>query len=788
MKKILLLALILVNSLSLFCQEDDFRIGAWRSHFPYRNLLGVAADNKGTVYAASRFSVFSYQEETGLVTVLSKINSLSDVGISCIKYNHQFDLLFIAYENSNIDILKNGRTINISDIYRSNVLGKKTINDIYFHDNYAYLSCGFGIVVVDIEKYEIADTYYIGPSGQYLEVYDFTYWKKENLFVVATETGLLCAKNEPNVNLSYFANWESMTDMPTNHKIADMVETFADYLFVNICYGYDEKGNHINNDTLLYYNGNSWDLFVDIFSKIYSIDVYEGKLLLSIWYNTNSYDASFNRVFFTGQHSGMVSPRPNQAIIDNKGTYWVADGESGLVKYPSQWNGVSVIPSGPDIASTFNLVSHKNNIFLLPGGYNASWAPGYKEAEISIFDSKEWTNVNNKTIPHLSDYHNLVDIAIDPKNGNHYFLASYGYGGLIEVLDNKIVNVYDGSNSPLEQPSSMSDPRAVRVGGVKFDNKGNLWVTNSASSKSLQVLMADGNWGNVNVGSAISGVEASTITIDNYGGKWLKIRNINSHSGIYVINDNNTPEYAGDDQVRRLTPGIGNGNLPGQSVYSIANDKDGKIWIGSDMGVAVFHYPENIFGGGNYDASQILVEADGDIRPLLESETVTAICVDHGNRKWFGTSSSGVYYTSPDGKTELAHFTKENSPLLSNTINHIAVNEMGEVFFLTMDGVCSFKGESVPPVPNYETIYVYPNPVRPEYDGPIAVAGLKQDSFVKITDSAGKIVYSTISNGGQAVWDGYTPSGKKAASGVYFVFAVDSQGQEKASTKFLIVR
>ena len=777
MKKFLLLALILVSSLSAICQENDFRIGSWRSHFPYHRLHGVETDNKGTVYAASRYSVFSYQEETGLITILSKINSLSDIGISCIKYNHQFDFLFIAYENSNIDIIKNGRTINISDIYRSSILGKKTINNIYFHDKYAYLSCSFGVVIVDIEKYEIADTYYIGPSGQYLEVYDFTYWEKEKLFVAATETGLLCAKNEPNINLSYFANWESMADMPTRNKIAKHIDVFANCLVVNI---------KNSQDTLFYNNGNSWTCFYEGPQTIHSMHVSENKLLVSMNSALTIYDASFKSIYVASSHNGGNYPRPRNATIDNKGTYWAADSLCGLIKYQNQERGVSIIPSGPAINNLFNLVSHKDKILLLSGGFDASWVPRFIQPEMCIFDTKNWTNINKITLPEIFAYRDLVDVAIDPKNEDHCFIATYSYG-VIELLNNKIVNVHNGHNSPLQQPPTY-EPHHIRVGGVKFDTKGNLWVTNSVCSKSLHVLMADGKWGNVNTSPMLNNVEASTITIDNFGNKWLKIRNNNPHSGIYVVNDNNTPEYSGDDQVKHLTTAPGHGALPGQSVYSIVNDKDGKVWIGTDMGVAVFHYPENIFSGGNYDASQILVEADGDIRPLLESETVTAICVDHGNKKWFGTSSSGVYYTSSDGKTELAHFTKENSPLLSNTITSIALNETGEVFFLTMDGVCSFKGESTPPIPDYETIYVYPNPVRPEYDGPIAVTGLKQDSFVKITDSAGKIVYSAISNGGQVVWNGYTPSGKKAASGVYFVFAVDSQGQEKASTKFLIVR
>ncbi|MDL2227954.1 hypothetical protein LJC25_00310 [Bacteroidales bacterium OttesenSCG-928-K03] len=778
MKKLLFLAvLLLVNNICAFSQSD-YKIGDWRGHFSFNNLNSVAVDNKDKVYAASKYGVFSYNVSTGVIDICSKINALSDVGISCIKYNHDFDFLFIAYNNSNVDIIKNGKTINISDIYNSQIIGRKTINNIYFHDKYAYLSCGFGVIVVDIEKYEIADTYFIGENGDYLNIYDFTYWEKENLFVASSDEGIIWAKKDPNVNLAYFENWEHIDDFPTVSNTVNYIETFADLLFINV------YSSVSNTDTLLYYNGNNWNHFYDNSNTIYNLDVSENKLIINYYSGSRVYDTDFNLVLNSWQYDNKVSPRPRQTIIDNTGTYWVADGSSGLVKYNYGWDGKMIIPSGPQIATTFNVVANKNKIFLLAGGFNASWVPLYRTAAYSVFESDTWKTITGSNLSGLGSYSDIVDIAIDPRNEDHFFLASYSKG-LIEILDNKIVNVYNGLNSPLLAPDAMGNQAYTRIGGLKYDDNNNLWITNCVTQKTLHVLMADGNWGNIGLTPAFNNIEMSKITIDHHGQKWMKPR---QPGVIFVVNDNGTPEYAGDDMSKTVTTAVGGGAIPGQSVYSIACDINGKIWIGTDKGVAVFHYPERVFTGETFDASQILVEVEGDVRPLLENETVTAICIDHGNKKWFGTSSSGVYLTSEDGKEELAHFTKENSPLISNSITNIAINSDGEVFISTDDGVCSYKGKGSEPQPDYESIYAYPNPVRPGYDGFIAVKNLKENSYVKIVDSAGRIVFSDISNGGQVVWDGLTPSGKKASSGVYIVFAVDSNGEEKASTKILIVR
>lgn len=226
----------------------------------------------------------------------------------------------------------------------------------------------------------------------------------------------------------------------------------------------------------------------------------------------------------------------------------------------------------------------------------------------------------------------------------------------------------------------------------------------------------------------------------------------------------------------------------GEEIYAAALDKDGKIWVGTDQGVYVFFSPGSVQNGGsNAQAQQIYITQDGIVQLLLETEAVTAIAVDGANRKWFGTSNSGVYLMSESGTELIAHFTRENSPLPSNTIIDIAVEDVsGEVFFSTDKGLIAYMGTATEAKQDCKDLVAFPNPVRHDYTGPIAIRGLIGNSEVKITDTAGNLVYKTTSFGGQAVWDGNNIDGNRVQSGVYIAHCAAPDGKKSCPVKILI--
>jgi hypothetical protein len=380
----------------------------------------------------------------------------------------------------------------------------------------------------------------------------------------------------------------------------------------------------------------------------------------------------------------------------------------------------------------------------------------------------------------------IVTISIDPSDNKRIYAGSWGRG-LIELYNGTLVAKYGESNSSLRHHTA-SDTSDIRVGGAAFDQHGNLWVVNSHNNSCLS-MKSGNNWTGYNISKANES-DLAQLMVDRYDQKWILMRysNLNPNS-ILVFTDNGTPDNPSDDQSKVLNSTVGNGNIAGNNVNAIAEDRNGQVWVGTEKGICVFYSPENIFvPGQNFDAQQILVQQGSYVQYLLENEMVTAIAVDGANRKWIGTDRGGVFLFSPDGTTQIYHFTIDDSPLFSNRITALAINPLtGEVYIATDKGLLSFKSTATEGGDTFSDVYAYPNPVKEGYTGYIAIKGLVQDAEVKITDISGRLIFSTKAAGGQAIWDGKNFSGKRAKTGVYLVMASNEDGSEKIVTKILII-
>ncbi|MDP4291169.1 MAG: two-component regulator propeller domain-containing protein, partial [Bacteroidota bacterium] len=405
----------------------------------------------------------------------------------------------------------------------------------------------------------------------------------------------------------------------------------------------------------------------------------------------------------------------------------------------------------------------------------------WNRANAFRFSKGKWTSFYNNSTTQLGDVRDYVTLAVDPLNPDHVFVGSWGWG-IAEYLNGTLQNQFTDVNSSLRPALAWNI--WIGVGGLAFDSQANLWATNSITSNILSVRKSNNTWRSFDL-SPYNTIDAGQLIIDQYDQKWIVLRNNN---GLLVFNDNNTIDNPADDKVKNLTNSVGKGNLPGNKVTCIASDKDGVIWIGSDKGVSAIYNPGDVFTGANYDAQTVMVVSGDVLIPLLENETITAIAVDGANQKWFGTANSGAFLISADGSRQILHFTSDNSPLLSNTISCIGINVDGEVFFGTDKGMVSYRGTAAEPAVHNSGAFAFPNPVRPNYYGSIAIKGLTMNADVKITDITGHLVYQTKARGGQAIWDGNDLKGKRAVSGVYLVFASNSDGTDTVVTKILIVR
>jgi hypothetical protein len=346
-----------------------------------------------------------------------------------------------------------------------------------------------------------------------------------------------------------------------------------------------------------------------------------------------------------------------------------------------------------------------------------------------------------------------------------------------------VTNVWSNNNSTLRPKVEY---QWVGIGDMEYDTSSNLWVTNSNVTTCLNVYKHDGTWQAFDFTGLIPvGTTVGKLMITRSGKKWMILPR---GGGMLVFDDNGTLSNTNDDLKRKLGFSAGIGNLPGTEVYSMAEDDDGNVWVGTDKGVAVFYCADNILTSAGCDAQQILITQDTYVQILMETQTVTGIVVDGANRKWIGTDGGGVYLFSPDGQKQLEHFTAANSPLLSDNITSMNMNQKtGEVYFGTSKGIVSYRAEAIEGEDHMGDVYAFPNPVSPDYHGPIAITGLVKNADVKIADIRGNVVFKTTALGGQAIWDGNNFKGERAASGVYVVFISNEDGTEKAVTKILLI-
>jgi streptogramin lyase len=758
--------LLLLISTSVISQ--NISIGEWRDELPYREAIAIGVSDN-TVYGVTPFSLFTLNKDDRTMRRYSKINGLSDFGISTLEYSKEKDVVFVAYENTNIDLIKNGNIINISDIKRKQVLGKKTINNVYFDEEIAYLSCGFGIVLIDVVREEVKDTWYIGDQGNTIEVFDITIFN--NSIYAATEEGIRKAELNSN-NLADFQSWEQIENIPNYEGMFTSIEVQKDKLVVN--YHPD------NNIDLIYYttDESSWSL-LNTPSNQYTRNICAGDEHLYVVrnYSIELYDDTMGyfRKVYSYEFDDNLLPSD---IVEDNGVFWIADRLHGLVRSTNLYNFENYILNGPQTAGVFDMAAKNERLVVASGGRNDSYGNLYKKDGVFTKSDGTWTNFTKYNTPALDTIFDMVSVAINPINTKEYALGSWGKG-LSVYNESGLKSVFNTYNSSLT--SVIGYPNILRIGGVVYDKNGNLWVNSAGSNALLHKMDPNGVWTAYELGSA-SVADVGKMSIDSRGYKWIQMRQGGANY-VFVFDEN----QASGQQLKGLNGYPNNGNIPGNTVTAVADDLDGEIWLGTDAGIGVIYNPYAIFNGGDFDAQRIIVERDGYAQYLLEAEKVQAIAVNGANQKWIGTQRAGVFLLSPDGQDEIYHFTAENSPLYSNNITSISITDNGEVFFGTEKGIIAYKEEATPPSIILSDVYAYPNPVRPEYSGAIAIKGLVRDANVKITDIYGGLVHSSQAYGGQAIWDGNNMNGERVRTGVYMVFISDDEGQETLVTKILFV-
>ena len=742
--------------ISTICvQAQSLRVGEWRDHLSYKSAYDLC-EVQNSIYVSTDRALFEYNSIDNSVERLNTLNKLSDTGVSAIEGAE--NTLIVAYENGNIDLIRGNSTVNLPDIKRASLIADKRVNHINIDNNIAYLSCGFGIVVIDIFREEVKDTYFIGELGAKTNVLSTSI--AHNSIYAATNKGLYRA-DISHPNLADYQAWEKLS-VHTQSRV-DLLESFNGLLFVNL------HGEEYNTDTLYHFDGNNWVVFEQESSNV-SLKASAQKLVLSRRFGVSVYNQDLNSTHYLSSGEFNLDKKDfNSAIFTDKDEFWVADKHNGLLHNDGDFFE-SIKPSGPFLSDGGQIINFEDEILVAHGAKNENWDPSWHRSELSILKKDDWTTSNS-----LIDA-DFIDVVAVTKKGASTYLASFNKG-LAKMTGLNLDVIYDETNSSLQKRAGGND--WIEIGGIQFDSEGNLWCTNSQTYEPLSVKYTNEEWESFSLGNGVSETQdVAKLLIDKNDQKWVQLKN----NGLVVFD-----ERRQGTKTRKLTNSENSGNLASNRVYSFAEDLEGEIWVGTDNGISVFYDSNAIFQGEN--ASQVVVALGDHNSYLLEGQQINDIEIDGANRKWFATNNSGVVVTSENGTEEIHHFTSENSPLFSNKVIDIEMNDVtGQVFFATEKGLISLRSGSTLGSRDFSEVLVFPNPVKPHYDGPITIKGLITDAVVKITDISGNLIYETVALGGQAVWDGKSFDGQKAQTGVYLVFCSNQDGTISRVTKLLFVR
>lgn len=765
MKRNILCTIISVFcSLTLYAQHS---VGSWQVYLSYHNT--TYSEPAGTkVYALGNNGLYSYDTEDTSVKLYQKGNPLSDTEISQIAYRAEYKTLLIIYSNGNIDLLINDQDIyNLPDYMNKNMSQSKNVNHIYFAEEYAYLSTAFGLIVVNLKRKEINNAYVLNKNINACVI------ENSNIYAASTE-GLFTAVLTD--NLLDINNWKKVCD--TNFKQLSL-------------YNGELLGNILSNGIYII-NKNNYSYSPLINGYYTYMNVYKNKLLAG---NDNTlviFDDLNNRHYLN--HQLKVAH-----FSHNNGIYWGSQYDNGLTgyKYNEQSNTFeltvsSINPNSPKRNLPYYLKIENEKLLVTGGGI--IYDRFNEKGTIMTFENNTWSSFQEEGIEEITnvEYKDITSIVQDPNDENHHFAGSVGEG-LYEFQNGKFVKLYTIDNSNLETASSENPYHYIRVNGLIYDNDNNLWMLNCTPGKTIHILKNDKTWVSLNHSEMSNRTNLEHTIFDKRGWLWATSA-WQTDYGVFCVNTKGTLEDSSDDEhkfIKNLTNQDGT-TLEHGAIQCIVEDRNGAIWIGTNKGPIVLNNPANFFKDDFYCTQIKVPRNDGTNLAdfLLANDIINAIAVDGGNRKWIGTEANGLYLLSPDGLETIHHFTKDNSPLLSNSIQSIAIHpRTGEVFIGTSKGLVSYQSDAIEPKENFvkEDVYAYPNPVKPDYTGVITVTGLVENTDVKITNVSGKLIYSGTSVGGQFTWNGKNLQGNRVPSGVYFVLAADSQGKEGIATKILFI-
>jgi hypothetical protein len=755
----------------LFAQSD-IPIGVWKSHLAYKEGIWVAQSDQSVFYAAAK-GLMILSKEDNSVRFLSREDGLSDVSISKIFFDPFNSQLIIFYDDSNIDILSDGDEItNISSIKDNRtVIGSKKVNDFHvINENLAYLATDFGILSFNLKRREFVNTTFT-PFA--INAIGFL----NNQIYAASDNGIFFL-SVSDLNPADFGRWQKVSGiagLPQNYKV-DVFEVFNGKLYFTV-------------DNVLF-SGNNEIGFTEIYQPLNGFDInFLSASDKNIIIGNRDFGNNRSKIDYINASGDLktgidnCTGRLTYAVEDTDGKIWFAD-EWSPIKYSEniEWGCQRFEYNSPLGNRTGEINFKGKKVFIAGGGATEDYQNPTGSFGFYVYEDKIWTNYQIENLPAIGIYDipYIQTVVPHPKNDDVY-IGSYWNGMLKWNSEDNSTEHFNKDNTNRIFLPRVGDTLRTRVPFMMFDNKDNLWITNFGAPRPLVVMTKDGQWQNF---SMSGNNNLAKMTIDKNQNKWFSVQGVGN--GLLVFNEGSDIFDTSDDKIRYITSA--NSEIKANRVHTVFSDLNGSVWVGTSEGPVIFDCADP-FNNNCTGATRKVIE-DGIPAILLKTEEILSIVADGANRKWLGTRN-GIFVLSPSGDTLITKYDTKNSPLLDNVVRYMAFNgETGEMWISSNNGIQSLRTTTTTGGRVHGDVYVFPNPVRPEYQGIIAINGLVRDANVKITDMNGRLVHETIADGGQAIWDAKDYTGKRVASGVYLVFSSSqevSNDPETLVTKILVM-
>ncbi|KUJ51256.1 hypothetical protein AR685_11630 [Chryseobacterium sp. JAH] len=729
----------------------------WADLFSYNNVLAVK-DDHGKIVAATENGIFFYTLATGEITKLSKANGLHEVKISAFDYNPQTKIGLIGYQNGSLDVITPQGVTYVVDIpIATGYNGSKRINHISITGDRAVVSVGYGVSIFDLKKKEFGDSAFFVTGGVYQASNEATI--KDNKVFSVTSTGL--KTHELNTTFPVFSTWATelagnFTHIDSENTVAFSSSTAA-YIYNNgVSTPVSQTFGNVNDVVV-----NSDNIVITDAARIYS-------------YNTNG---TFAGSVTVGEACNTATKVGSKIYL---GTIL-----SGL----KSEDNIAYKPDGPYFNYSYKIrLFNDNQLLVSSGGREARFNTNLfnsKNPGFYYYNGMEWI-YSSYFVGNTTNF-NILDVIADPTNTSEFFFSNYNNSSGHGIYKMK----YNGGSKDFEfvkrYELEATNPYMNRPVGFAYDDQNNLFASMAFSGSNAATpgfayydRATDNFLVKYATGLGSPGIQQLVYHENKF---WTPLPRTNN----FLVYDTKKTQSITDDTFTVL--GENNG-LPGSSVgsLSVAFDKSNSAWIGTDVGLRIL--PNAAAEIDNSPTLEpIVIEQNGLAEELFRDSQVLQIEVDGGDQKWVSIDGGGVYYLSASGEQVIKRFTKENSPLPTNTVTDIKVDKKtGKVYFVTYDGIVTYQGDVADVTSNFGNVLVYPNPVvYAQFKGKVTIKGLAEKTNIRITDAAGNIVHSAIARSGYYEWDLNNQKGKRVASGIYFVLMTNEDASDKATAKIAVV-